>query len=407
MFLLQSNDKKERNRVSHLADILIAISASNDMKELLELTLNKALKALYSDRGSIFLAGDDGKELFLKWEHNVNSKEKDIRKKLGEDIMGKVAEDKKPVLVKDIRYDQRFNLRRMYANYKTRSFLCVPIATDTKLIGIINITENKANKPYSDGDLKFLMIVADHIALKIEKSQLLSEIGHLRKKTESDSKFADIGKFSSGISHELTNPLDGVIRYTNLAIETAEDGVVKEYLMEAKSGLSRITNIVRSLLELTRYKKPASPKFIDVNKSIETSINFLRYETMCKAASIVKNLSPDLPMIPDFGFDSVFSNIFKNSMDALNEKGSISVSTALDNGFVKISIRDTGCGISKNNIERIFEPFFTTKAMGKGSGLGLSICYDIVKRYNGKIDVSSEPNKGSIFTVYIPHGVGK
>lgn len=402
MFLSISNNKKEKDRVSQLADIIAAMSVSKDIKELLELALSRTLQALSSDRGSIFLAGEDGKELFLKWAYNINSEEKNIREKVGEGIAGKVAENMEPVLVKDIRHDPRFNFRHIYNNYKTRSFLCVPIAIDVKLIGVINITENRSNKPYSEKDLKFLKIIADHIALKIEKSRLLSEIGCLRKKTENDTKFADIGKFSSGISHELSNPLDGVIRYTNLALEAIEDSAAKEYLLEARTGLNRITNIIRSLLALTRYEKPSSPKLIDINKSIEASIDFLRYQAMCKAVDIVKLLSPNLPRIPDFGLDSVFSNIFKNSLDALDEKGSITISTALEHGFIKISIRDTGCGIPKDNMDCIFEPFFTTKSMGKGSGLGLSICYDIVKRYNGKIDVSSEPNKGAAFTVYIP-----
>lgn len=407
MFLSLNNTKKEKDKVSQLAGILSVISASQDMKGLLETALSGALQALSSDKGSIFLAGDDGKELFLKWSYNMNSEEKDIRKKIGEDIMGKVAENMEPVLVKDIRHDQRFNFSHMYNNYKTRSFLCVPIATDAKLIGVINITENRFNEPYSEKDLKFLKIVSDHIALKIEKSQLLLEIHDLRKKTEADSKFTDIGRFSSSISHELSNPLDGVVRYTNLALEAIDDGIAKEYLLEAKTGLSRITNIIRSLLELTRYKKPSSPRLIDINKSIETSIIFLRYQAMCKAADIVKDLSPNLPRIPDFGLDSVFSNIFKNALDAMNEKGSIIISTGLENGFIKISIQDTGCGIPEHNMARIFEPFFTTKDIGKGSGLGLSICYDIVKRYNGKIDVSSEPDKGSTFTIYIPSGGSK
>jgi len=402
-----ANNKKARDRVSQLKDIIDSISLSNDMKGLLETALNKTLEALSSEKGSIFLTGDDGQELFLRWAYDTNPsvKVKEVRKRLGEDVVGKVAMNRKGMLVKDIRHDSRFHISNMYHDYKTNSFLSAPIATDMKLIGVINITENKFKKPYSEGDLKFLEIVADRIALKIEKSQLMSEMERLRNKRELDTKFADLGKVAGGVCHEINSPLDGVIRYVNLALMSLEEGVARKYLLEAKGGLGRIANIIRSLLELTRRKKPLSVrKQIDVTKAIENSIDILRYEAMCKAIDIRKHLADDLPKIPDLGLETIFSNIFKNAFDAMDEKGCIDIATSLEGDFIKITICDTGCGIPKDNIGRIFEPFFTTKETTKGVGLGLSISYDIVKRYNGRIDALSEPNKGTKFAIYIPCG---
>lgn len=401
MFTL-SSDKKERSRISQLYDIVNTISSARDMKELLERTLAMTLKALSSDRGSIFLAGDDGKELFLKWSYNTNGTLKDVKKKLGEGVTGMVARDRMPLLVKDVRTDARFNLSNMYHDYKTNSFLCVPISTEARLIGIINVTESKSKKPYSEKDLKFLKIVADNIAVKIEKSYLLSELNHLKKKMESDGKFVDLGKFAGGISHELNNPLDGVIRYVNLALNDVTDDVTREYLLEAKGGLTRIATIIRSLLDLARKKKYSAPKMTDVNEVIKDCTELLRYKAMYKNVKVEKALSDDLPKIPDLGLESVFSNILNNAVDAVNEEGSINITTSLKEDFIEVRVSDTGCGIVKDHIERIFEPFFSTKDMTKGCGLGLSICYDIVKRYKGKIDVESEPGKGTKFTVYIP-----
>lgn len=395
-------EKRQKDRLAQLSDIMAAIQASEDIKGLLERTLQKTLRALNSERGSIFLAENDGKELSLGLSYNVEGEYKSVKKKIGEGIAGKVARDRIAVLVKDIRHDARFQVYSNFRNYKTNSFLSVPVSSGSRLIGVINITENLTRRPYSEKDLDFLKIVADCIAIRIEKSQMASEIDRLRKKAESESKFADIGKFSSGISHELSNPLDGVTRYVNLALSATDEGVAKEYLLEARSGIARLTNIVRSLLELSRYKKPQAPKFINVNKSIDSSIDLLRYQVLTKSIDIVRNFSSGLPKIPDYGIESVFSNIFKNSLDAIDEKGRISVSTERQDGFIKISFSDTGSGISQEDMPMLFEPFFTTKPAGKGSGLGLSICYDIVRRYNGSIDVSSELNKGSSFTVQIP-----
>ena len=404
MLLAQNKGTDKRDKILQLYDIINTISQSNDMKELLEVTLYKTLKALSSERGSVFLAGDDGQELFLRWSYNMNSSTGlgEVKKRLGEGVIGKVAMDKIPVLVKDIRNDARFKVSSMYRDYKTNSFLCVPIATDVRLIGVINVTEHKCKKPYSEKDLKFLKIVADYIALKIQKSYLVSEMESLKKKVEIEEKFADLGKFASGISHELNNPLDGVIRYVNLALDCLGEGAVREYLIETKTGLSRIANIIRSLLELVRRKR-GNVKYVDVNKTIENCILNIRYKAMYKNIDIRKNLSNELPSIADLGLESVFSNLLSNAVDALEEKGAIDVETCFRDGFFEIVISDTGCGIHSADIGRIFEPFFTTKEMTKGCGLGLSICYDIVKRYNGRIDVSSSSGKGTKFTIYLPY----
>jgi len=391
------------SKIEQLSEIIDSIYASRDIRELLQTSLNNALKALYSERGSIFMTGEDGEELSLKCANNDDLKQGQIKHKLGDGVVGKVAKEKRSLLVKDVRQDRALTISNIYHDYRTNSFLCVPILAGAKLIGVISITENNTGKPYSEEDLKFLEIVAGSIGLQIEKSKLFCEVEKIKKKAETDGKFTELGKFSSGISHELNNPLDGVLRYVNLALNTIEEGPSREYLMEAKSGLIRIVNIVKSLLELSMRNKNLSPKMADVNEALERSIELAMNRVAHKTVDIKKDLRKDLPMIPDMGLESIFSNILKNAVDALGETGSIEVKTAKNNGFIEISIRDTGCGMPQEHINRIFEPFFTTKEMSKGVGLGLAICDDIVKRYNGRIQVSSRMNKGTAFVIQLPY----
>jgi K+-sensing histidine kinase KdpD len=399
---LQTKTKKDMSKIEQLSEIIDSIYASRDIRELLQASLNQTLKALYSERGSIFMAGEDGEELSLKCANDNELKLDQVRRKLGEGVVGKVAKEKRSLLVKDIRQDRVLTISNINHDYRTNSFLCVPILAGAKLIGVISITENNTGKPYSEEDLKFLEIVAGSIGLQIEKSKLLCEVEKIKKKAETDGRFTELGKFSSGISHELNNPLDGVVRYINLALNTIEEGPARGYLMEAKSGLIRIVNIVRSLLELSRRNKNLNPKMASVNDTLEHSIELAMNCVAHKTVDIKKNLHKDLPMIPDMGLESIFSNILKNAVDALGETGSIEVKTARNNGFIEISISDTGCGMPQEHINRIFEPFFTTKEMSKGVGLGLAICDDIVKRYNGRIQVSSQMDKGTAFVIQLP-----
>lgn len=387
-----------------LLDILEAVSSAKDIKMLLESTLGRMLKALYSDRGSIFLVGENEQELFLKLSHDINGDSfREVKKKVGEGVVGKVARDRIPLLVKDIRKDARFCFSNQNNHYRTNSFLCVPITIDSKLIGVINITENKLKKPYSEKDLRFLKAAADFIAFRIQNSNLSCELECLKKKIANENKFADLGKFAGGISHELSSPLDGVTRYVNLALNSMGEEASKQYLVEAKTGLERITNIIQSLRGLANRKVFSAPRFVDINRSLETCIDIVQEKARYKNIRIRKEFCHGLPKIPDYGLESIFTNIVNNAIEAIMGNGSITVRTYMSGSLIEVSITDTGCGIDKKDLEHIFEPFFTTKPVSKGLGLGLSLSYEIIKRYNGNIDVVSEPGSGSAFKVRIPY----
>lgn len=102
--------------------------------------------------------------------------------------------------------------------------------------------------------------------------------------------------------------------------------------------------------------------------------------------------------------NQVFMNLFVNAAQAIEKQGEISISTRADNGFVEIKIGDTGSGIDKKNLARIFDPFFTTKDVGKGTGLGLNVAYNIIKKHKGTIDVKSQVGKGTVFKIRLPVG---
>jgi signal transduction histidine kinase len=100
--------------------------------------------------------------------------------------------------------------------------------------------------------------------------------------------------------------------------------------------------------------------------------------------------------------NQVFMNLFVNAAQAIEKQGEISITTVADDGFVEIKIGDTGSGIDKENLSRVFDPFFTTKDVGKGTGLGLNVAYNIIKKHNGTIDVKSQVGKGTVFKIRMP-----
>lgn len=388
----------------------------NNLKDFLKSTLKNCMHLLKSKGGSIFLFDNEKQDLALKIYRSSNSRRlSGIRKRLGQGVSGVVASKREPILVRDIRIDPRFRNRKRFGHYRTNSFLSVPLVAADKLIGVININERISGKPFILKDLQTLFLISSYVAIAIHKNQLYEKTKELNhtlietKNTEDGEQdklkeFASIGKLVAGIAHELNNPLDGVMRYVNISLgHLEEEGIVREYLLNAKKGLSRIAGTIRSLLDFAQVYSPAFNRPIDINKAIEDSLLMTSHHILTNNIKVVKQLDPRLPATRDNGLKLVFINIIKNACDAMGiGGGTIKVSTRIKNGRVEVRFKDTGHGIPEEIHKKIFEPFFTTKELGKGSGLGLAICRDIIQRHNGKISLEQGRGKGASFVIELP-----
>ncbi|NOX97198.1 MAG: GAF domain-containing protein [Nitrospirae bacterium] len=234
----------------------------------------------------------------------------------------------------------------------------------------------------------------------------ISEKVELEKQLEISKRMASIGKLAAGVAHELNNPLDGAIRFANLTLDHTEEGDMRrEYLLGAKEGLTRMAKIVASLLTFARQTNPTL-ELTDVNRVIDDALLFTEERIRCQDIKVVKELDKQLTPIMAGELQQVFVNLINNAFDAMPKGGTLKISTLRVNEkegkFVKIIFEDTGHGIPIDIKDNIFDPFFTTKEVGKGVGLGLAICYGIIERYNGMIEVESNPGEGSTFIVKLP-----
>lgn len=381
------------------------------IEDILDVSLRNAMELLNAKRGSIFLTDENGKELTLKASFGMNTtQQKKLVKQMGEGIVGKVAEQKKPIIVDDIHKDGRFKNYQSGHYYKSPSFICSPLMIKDQLIGVINIAEKESGESFERKDLELLDFISNQIAVNHQHAYLnqslqstQEETQKLKKQVVLQERLATIGKLAGGIAHEFNNPLDGVMRYTNLALEHVDenDVVLKEYLQEVRQGLKRMANIVKSLLACARNTQPTQSK-IDVNRSVEQTLKELQTHLLRKNISVEKSLNKGIPEIIDLGVERILSNLISNAIDAMTDHGKLIIRTSSERGFVRIIIEDNGKGIAKDHLDKIFEPFFTTKKIDHGCGLGLTIVGEIIKHYRGEIEVESVLDKGTIFTVLLP-----
>lgn len=263
--------------------------------------------------------------------------------------------------------------------------------TQTRLFRVICTPLKHTQNPNRLGGL----IIIEDVTDKVNTERQLANTERL----------AAVGKLASKVAHELNNPLDGILRYINLAIRSAEQNNMPkplDYLHQCRRGLMRMVQITSELLEFSRRTYSAF-EYTQIEQIIEESIRAMESRIAAANVRIERSYAAGLPKIRSGNLFQVFCNLIKNAADVMPNGGGLVISTrcSREDNMAVIDFRDTGPGFPPENSEVIFEPFFTTKARGKGTGLGLAICKDIVERYNGRITAENAPERGSIFRVYL------
>ena len=241
-----------------------------------------------------------------------------------------------------------------------------------------------------------------------------------RKQTEEEliqsEKMVSLGQLAASVVHEVNNPLAGIMVYVKLFQRKFKENKIQaesteQQLQKMEKELYRTTRIIRNLLTFARQSE-SSMNPIDVNKAIEAALLLVRNQINLENINLEKNCHPQIPQVlADFDkIQQVLINIILNAIQAMPEGGNLTITTSVAQGVrvgdtkkdtVRIDIKDTGIGIPKENLKKLFTPFFTTKVKGKGVGLGLSVVHGIIGKLKGKIEVESEQDVGTTFSIYL------
>lgn len=237
----------------------------------------------------------------------------------------------------------------------------------------------------------------------------LSDKRVLEKQLIHTQKMESIGTLAAGIAHEVGNPLASISALVQVAQRSTTDPFISEKLGLVKSQVTRISKIIRDLVDFSR---PSNYELLmtDINENIKEAVEITKVGTKAKNIDFEIDLTeniPSLPLIAD-QIQQVFVNILLNAVDAIQEKkddtsrNKIVVKSFIEDESVIINFTDTGPGIPESNYTKVFEPFFTTKKQGKGTGLGLWVSYGIVKSFQGDIKIKSSLGSGTSFIINLP-----
>jgi two-component system NtrC family sensor kinase len=252
---------------------------------------------------------------------------------------------------------------------------------------------------------KKIEAATSELARRNEELKLLNEaLFESQRQLNQSEKLAAVGEVTAAMAHQIGTPLNSISGYIQLILQDNHlKSKDKERLKIIESQLDRLADSVKNLLSSTQQPKPQL-RALHVNELIEELIRLSEPWFVARKVSVSWRLSPDLPPIlgDSTHLQTLFLNLFTNALDAMPGGGVLTIRSSNDIRWLKISIADTGIGITDESKKRIFDPFFTTKRMGEGTGLGLAICEKIVKEHSGKIEVESEVGRGSTFLISFP-----
>lgn len=332
---------------------------------------------------------------------------------------------------------------------------CLPVKNETNEVVQVVVVSNDVSEIYRkkeeiDALNRRLMESTEQLEAKNRKLEsALKQLQTTQSQMMHSEKMASIGQLAAGVAHEINNPtgfvssnlktlndykkdLSGLIRKYHEFMETLEQSDINasisneinqyinklrqyekeidiDYIMadigdlinDCNDGTERIKKIVTDLKD---FAHPGEDKIkcVDVNQGLRSTLNVVNNEIKYKA--VVETEYGDISTVKGYPqqLNQVFMNILVNAAQAIDKEGHIFIKTATVDDKVEVVIRDTGCGIAPEDLSKIFDPFFTTKEVGKGTGLGMNIAYNIIQKHNGTIDVQSEVGKGTTFTILLP-----
>ena len=235
------------------------------------------------------------------------------------------------------------------------------------------------------------------------------ELRHKQEQLVQAGKLATLGELTTGVAHELNNPLNNTALFVGNAIDVIELGVgdtahIVHELRQAMQQIRKATEIISHLRTFGRAA-PASREPICMRHVIERALSLMQQQLRLREIEVTVDVAEDLVVLGNsIQLEQVFINLLTNARDAVADspRKAIRISGSLGHEAVELVLADTGHGIPPGLTRRVFDPFFTTKEVGKGTGLGLSITYGIIREHGGTISVASRPGEGATFLIQLP-----
>ena len=400
-----ASDPIEQGFAPELVTVLIevgqALVANLSTNAVLAAALDVVQRVLSAEASSIFLVDTDSGNLrvYLADPDHQGALKSLVQPK-GKGLSGIAVEQGKAILVADAYNDPRFDpTADKKTGFRTRSVLCVPLRVLGENIGVVQVLNKKGGGAFAERELILLQAVASLVALALDNASKHEELLQAQR-------LATVGETIASLAHCIKNVLSGINAGTffiNDAIGKDNMAGVKKGWEIADSNMKFLSDLVLNMLSFARDRKPAL-QATDINRLCNEVVKLVSEQAREREVEVA--VEPDEKLakvsLDSVGLRRCLLNLVGNAVDACAEKkGKVTVAVSGSNGKVRIAVQDTGSGISPENLKKLFTVFFSTKG-NRGTGLGLPVSKKIIEEHGGKLEVDSQLNKGTTFTIVLP-----
>lgn len=355
-------------------------------------------------RGAIYVAENNHDMLILKASRGFENSRSLLCTEIpfGECLCGKAASRAEIVHV-----DQLDGRHTRHGKYPfPHGHYCVPIVSGGRSVGLMNIYLKEGHKK-NDKEERFLTSVANTLALIINHNRVEAEKEELLAQLSDTEKLAALGRFTANVAHEIRNPLTSIGGLARRLQKRVEEGTKEnEYAGFIASEVTVLEKILKKVLSFSR-KTSQEREATDIHEIIDSLLKLNEDNIIDNNIEVIKSYGALQDLLLDkTELHEAIENIIVNAIDSMSPMGQLTITTGTEVvkelTYAYVRFRDTGTGMTDDQLKMIFEPFFTTKISEKGTGLGLPITKKIVEGHGGFVTVESEVNRGSTFTLYFP-----
>jgi signal transduction histidine kinase/pSer/pThr/pTyr-binding forkhead associated (FHA) protein len=395
---------KVNNRLATLYSLseLLRESAGLTEKEILKAVLELLFESVSADRGAILTRfSRDAKEFDVAVVKYRDQPILDQKVSVSRTILDRVVNERVAVLSSDAQADDRFHAAESIIMHNIRSTMCVPMISEGRVLGVVHLDTQSARRQFAEDDLEFVTTMATEVAVSLENMRMREERIHRQR-------LAAVGETVAGISHNVKNILllsQGGMELLDRACSAGDIEQIRESWAVVRRGIDKIGKLVKDMLDYSKTRKPKLAP-VDINEMICHIAEEIEEQLLKKNVRMELELDDSLAQFKtdEHGVNRTLTNLIVNAAESItHSEGLIQVATELaPDGNLIIRVRDNGCGIPPDKIERIFFPFFTTKG-SRGTGLGLPMCKKVIEEdLGGTISVESIVGEGTAFTMLLP-----
>ncbi len=420
--IMEESNRKEETREAlyrrELATILRSsalINSSLNIEQVLDNAMKWAEEFMGAEASTVYELEDRSNELVVRLARGEKKRPLErITLKVGEGIAGTVVKTGKPMVIQDVSQEKKFTDRiDRLTGFRTKSTICVPLLLRNRPMGALQVINKKSGEPFNRSDLEILFAIAQHVSIAMENANLYrrleesfavttQELRITQEKLIRTERLASMSNLIQGVAHEIRNPVTTIGGFARrIKKELGDNRKLEKYVDIILEETARLEHIVKRVHDFTETQS-YSPTPTRIEPLVEEVLNAATPLANELGVRIVKEIAPDLPQarLDASQLTVALTNIVENALEAMPQGGTLNLKALREDRSLVLTIRDTGCGIPKDQLAAIYDPFVTSKP--KGVGLGLTLVHQVVSNHHGDIKIASELQKGTVVTIRLP-----